>query len=336
MTRQPRLLICGNLGGTNIAESFLHACEKLGWKARVCEVRHAFGGPRILRVLSWRVLGHRPPTLHRYNRLVRDELESFRPQLLLTMGVCPVTGSTLRAAARLGATTANFASDDPWNSIHRSRRFEQSVQYYDHVFTPRHANRSDFIRAAARAIHYLPFGYDPRFSFPEPSTDKNGSPEILFVGGGDRDRVPLMRELVQAGIHLRIHGSYWERDTITRSACAGQVGPHELRKASATASVNLILVRRANRDGHVMRSFEAAACGGCLMVEETREHREIFADTVTYFRTPSEMVEQARRLLAAPERRQQSANASYRRIVVEGRNTYADRLQAILETVRQL
>ncbi|MEO2091444.1 MAG: glycosyltransferase, partial [Gemmataceae bacterium] len=87
----------------------------------------------------------------------------------------------------------------------------------------------------------------------------------------------------------------------------------------------------ANRDGHVMRSFEAAACGGCVLAEDTEEHRGIFADTVTYFRTPDEMVTQARTLLADPDRRRAPAEASHRRIVTDGANTYADRLRMILD-----
>ena len=42
------------------------------------------------------------------------------------------------------------------------------------------------------------------------------------------------------------------------------------------AKVNLCLVRRAKRDGHVMRSFEIAAVGGCMLAQDTDEHREIF------------------------------------------------------------
>jgi spore maturation protein CgeB len=83
-----------------------------------------------------------------------------------------------------------------------------------------------------------------------------------------------------------------------------------------------------------MRTFEAAACGACLLVEDTEEHREIFADTVTYFQTPDELVHQARGLLADPDRRKASAEASYHRIVTDGRNTYADRLRTILELVK--
>jgi spore maturation protein CgeB len=79
-----------------------------------------------------------------------------------------------------------------------------------------------------------------------------------------------------------------------------------------------------------MRSYEAAACGGCLLVEDTAEHREIFADTVTYFGDTRTLVGQARRLLSDPDRRKTSALAAYHRIVTDGKNSYADRLRTII------
>ena len=327
----PRLLLCGNLGGTNIGESFLAAAGQIGCESRVVETSRAFTGPKLVRQLTWHLLGRRPPVLLRYNRWVRAELEQFRPDLLLTTGVCPVTAETLISAGKQGIRTANYSTDDPWNPAHRTRRFLRSVPVYDLVFTPRRANYYDFIRVRAREVRYLPFGYDPRFWFRVPMQPSTERPDVLFVGGADRDRIPLLRALVQARFRVRIHGSYWDRDAVTRSVWAGQVGPDELRSATCAAEVNLILVRRANRDGHVMRSFEAAACGGCLLVEDTPEHREIFADTVTYFRTKGEMTDQMRGLLDDPDRRGRLAEASHRRVTAGARNTYAQRLRTILE-----
>jgi hypothetical protein len=46
-------------------------------------------------------------------------------------------------------------------------------------------------------------------------------------------------------------------------------------------------VRRASRDGHIMRSFEIAAVGGCMLAQDIDEHREIFGsegEAVVYFR----------------------------------------------------
>jgi spore maturation protein CgeB len=108
--------------------------------------------------------------------------------------------------------------------------------------------------------------------------------------------------------------------------------PDELVALTAAAKVNLCLVRRANRDGHVMRSFEIAAIGGCMLVEDTSEHREIFGcdgDCVVYFRTPVEAATLAKALLG-DIREQGRLRAALRARVRAGKHTYRDRLMAML------
>ena len=55
-----------------------------------------------------------------------------------------------------------------------------------------------------------------------------------------------------------------------------------------------------------MRSFEIAAIGGCMLAEDTSEHREIFGRRwggCLYFRTAREAAVQARALIANPTER---------------------------------
>jgi spore maturation protein CgeB len=105
-----------------------------------------------------------------------------------------------------------------------------------------------------------------------------------------------------------------------------------LRKAVGAAKVVLCLVRRANRDGHVMRTFELAAMGACMLTEDTTDHRELFGpegQAVMYFRNEVEMVDKLRWLLEHKADRQRLQDAA-RRLVTQGRHTYQDRLQAML------
>ena len=108
--------------------------------------------------------------------------------------------------------------------------------------------------------------------------------------------------------------------------------PQELRDLTSAAKVNLCLVRRANRDGHVMRSFEIAAMGGCMLAEDTEEHREIFGEDgecVVYFRSPDEAAARAEELLCEPATRARIA-AALRSRIVNGQHTYRRRLTSML------
>jgi spore maturation protein CgeB len=184
-----------------------------------------------------------------------------------------------------------------------------------------------------RAVHYLPFAYDPAVHRPLSEKEPIGRlSDVLFVGGCDSDRLPLIGALCDAGLELALFGRYWDHYSKTRSHWRGIADQDTIRSASAAARVCLCLVRQANRDGHVMRSFEAAATGGCILAEDTADHRELFGPedhAVRYFKTIPDMVHQAKVLVSdAGARRRLSLQLKKR--MAAGGNTYADRLAVIL------
>lgn len=104
----------------------------------------------------------------------------------------------------------------------------------------------------------------------------------------------------------------------------------------SAAKIALCLVRRANRDGHCMRTFEVPAIGACMLVEKTEEHLELFGtegQAVVYFESVAEMTEKARWLLSHEQERDRLREAAYR-LIGEGKQTYRDRLQFIIQSLR--
>src|SRR5262249_52481194 len=125
---------------------------------------------------------------------------------------------------------------------------------------------------------------------------------------------------------------YWERYRAFRAYALGTKSPKVIHALTAAAKVNLCLVRRANRDGHVMRSFEIAAAGGCMLAQDTDEHREIFGpegEAVVYFRDAKEAAQRARVLVCDSSERKRLAEGLHR-CIIGGLHTYADRLATML------
>jgi hypothetical protein len=328
------LVLVGGAGGSNVGESFRQAAKQLGLPCRFCDAREASRAPRWLTSLFWR-LAHRPVRLNRFGSEVLRLASGQRPAWLLSTGLAPLARDVLRRLGEAGVIRINFLTDDPWNPALRAGWFFKALPEYDVVYSPRRSNLADLAAAGCRRVEYLPFGFDPRLWFPVSLEEKelqNYACEVLFVGGADADRAPYVAALCAAGLRVAVYGAYWERYPDARPAARGYASPAELRKATCAAKVSLCLVRRANRDGHVMRSFEMPAMGACMLVEDTGEHRELFGppdEAVVYFRTIGEMLEQARGLLADEPRRRRLGEAVYRRIV-SGANTYRDRLAAVL------
>jgi spore maturation protein CgeB len=327
-----KLALLGTMGGTHVGGSFARSAAKLGIRTILFDAELAAAAPRVLRSLSWHLMDRTPLHLNRFSNELVEACARAKPEILIATGMAPLTKSALRALGQLGIVSVNFSTDDPWNPAMRSNWHLRALPLYELVFSPRRSNLDDFRRLGCASVRYLPFGYDESLFACGTSSGDLPAYDVLFIGGADPDRVSFMAEFMRHGPPVTVGGGYWERYSAFRANALGIRPPEVVRGLTAAAKVNLCLVRRANRDGHVMRSFEIAAVGGCMLAEDTGEHREIFGpegEAVVYFRTAKEAAERARALLCNPSERKRLAAGLHLRIV-GGAHTYADRLTTIL------
>lgn len=331
-----KLAILGVGEGTHVGGSLARGARKLGLDPVWFDAEDAWRAPRFLQTLYWHFAGGRRPVhLRQFSNRLVELCAGAKPDLLVTTGMAPLTDAALHALKRLGVVSVNYSTDDPWNPVMRSRWYLKALPAYDFIFTTRRSNIDDFRRHGCRAVHWLPFGYDENLFYRNfKDLSAVTSHDILFVGGADSDRVQFIDEFMHQGPPVALAGGYWDRQRAFKAFALGLISPDAIRTLTAAAKVNLCLVRRANRDGHVMRSFEIAASGGCMLAEDTQEHREIFGpdgDAVIYFRNPREAAERAKALLSDASARQRLARSVHRRIV-DGHNTYTHRLATMLKT----
>jgi spore maturation protein CgeB len=331
------LLIVANPAPTEVGAHLIAAARSLDLEAFVCDTREAFAGPWLAQKASWWLRGHRPARLEAFSQRAVREVRERRPALVLTTGLAPLTREALAAIGAVGATRLNFLTDDPWNAVHHAPWFRRALPTYDIVFSPRQANLDDLRRAGVARVEYVPFAYDPATHFYEPASTAEArarhQSDVLLAGGADPERVALVTPLIEAGLRVALHGGYWDRFDATRAHARGFLDAGALRQATAEARICLGLVRRANRDGHSMRTFEVPAMGGCLLAEDTPDHRRLFGsedDAVLYFHDSAGAVAKARWLVGHPEERDRLA-ARARALVTAGGHTYADRLRTMIE-----
>jgi spore maturation protein CgeB len=332
------IAIVGAFDGPHLGSSFSRAGADLGLTPVCFDLAEAFATGRIRRSLSWRLCDHRPPLLATFSARVAEQCQKIRPAFLLSTGTAGPERQDLEAIRRLGTVMMNYSCDDPWNQNLASKWHFDSLPAYDLVFTTRRANMDDLRRLGCADVRYLPFGYDPEVFNSPANAEENGAPDVLFVGAGDRDRAGFMSEFARSGSRLALVGDYWDRFPRLRQYALGKKLPREICALTAVAKVNLCLVRRANRDGHVMRSFEIPAIGGCMLAEDTAEHRDIFGvdgECVRYFRNARDAAEIARRLIEATAERWRMTAALRDRVANED-NTYRARLAAMLHAATAL
>jgi spore maturation protein CgeB len=329
-----KLALVGTLDGTHVGGSFARSAGKLGIESIWFDAEKASAGPRLLRSLSWHLADRRPMYLGRFEKELVAACASARPKILIATGMAPLTESALRALRQMNIVCVNYSTDDPWNPAVRSSWHLRALPFYDMIFSTRRSNLNDFQTLGCPRVHYLPFGYDETlFALPAPSDCTH---DVLFVGGADSDRAAFMKEFMQQGPSVALAGAYWERYPAFRACALGTKPPERIGALTAAAKVNLCVVRRANRDGHVMRSFEIGAVGGCMLAQDTNEHREIFGpegEAVVYFRDAKEAARRARALLSDCSERKRLA-ASLHRCIVGGAHTYAHRLKTMLRIAK--
>jgi hypothetical protein len=288
---------------------------------------------------AFHLLGGRPPRLSTFERRLFEAAENACPDIILIVKGPYLRQEVLRQLKTRGAILVNFSTDDPF-SASSSRYLRPAVPEYDIYATPRTANLEDLRAWGARKTAVVPFGYKPSVHFIErPAPPGDDDCDVLFIGGADRDRVSFFRRVVELWpeVRLDLYGGYWDRDPVLRRFSRGFVVGRQYRTATARAKVVVNLVRRANRDGHVMRSFEVPACGGCMLAERTEDHERFFEDgtEAVFFTTPDELVQHARLLVGDAERRATIARAGHERVVRDG-HTYGHRLQTLLDACATL
>lgn len=332
-----RLLIVGDPDEVHVGRHFFSAAQILKTDAAISNMRDAEKAPWLVKKINWFLRGHRPGAMQSYRKELIEQCRTFRPDLLLCTGICPVDFKALSVIRELGIRSANFLTDDPFNPRLRAPWFLATLSLYDTLYTPRRANMQDLRNAGCKRVEYLPFAYAPDVHHPESSESSQSDvppSDVVFAGGGDRDRMPYAKALIDAGLTVALYGGQWNRYIAARPYWRGYASASTIRKALKFSKIALCIVRRANRDGNCMRTFEVPATGCCMLTEDTEDHRELFGaegEAVLYFSSVPEMVEKAL-WLAANDSERARLSAEARNRITAGCHTYADRLTSILRT----
>lgn len=332
------LLLVGPTGNTHVASSLLRAANDLGIAAEAVETSPAYAGPAVVRKLAWHMAGRRPARLENFSRHVLDTALRKKPSTLITLGQAPVRGSALEQLRSRGMRCINFSTDDPFNPALRAPWHLSDLLAYDVVFTPRQANLKELCQLGCRDVRYLRFAFDDHLvggpreqGDPDAAVDKR----VLFVGGADADRVAFFSEFAAHGPPLTLIGGYWDRHPIYDAHILGLRSFNEVARLSTSAAVNICLVRRSNRDGHVMRTFEIAAIGGFMLAEDTEEHRDLLGPDghcVLYFSSAQDAAQKAHWALAHPQERR-TMSIALAKLIRENGHTYRHRLETMLAKI---
>jgi spore maturation protein CgeB len=287
----------------------------------------------------WRLRRNVPAGVANFRRTVLQRAREYSPDIVLTLKGAYLDPETLHELKRAtSALLVNFSTDDPFNDAPSTPCIRPSLPFWDVYATPRAHTIPELQRHCNGRFVYLPFAYDPESHFPEKSVTRQEeeafASDLAFIGVCDSDRVDTLRFLAnQSALVVGFYGGGRRYKLIKdlRRCHRGFAVGKDYRMALACSKIALSLNRKANRDTHVMRTFEIPACGAFLLAERTDEQRAMFVEDqeAVFFNGKDELLEKTTFYLRHPEARQKIAHAGYRR-VTSGRNTYRDRISYLL------
>jgi spore maturation protein CgeB len=303
----------------------------------------AFSALKTLRVGTDRLDYLENSFLQVVSQAVLAKVESFCPDLVLSMAQAPLSRQALKRLRRDRVPTAMWFVEDRevfpyWKAF---------APFYDLFAVIQKGDFADRLTALGQPNSlYLPLAADPGVHRPlelsAVERRKYGS-EISFVGAGYPNRRLAFRHL--AGYDLRIWGSDWDGETTLAPYLqrgGERIGTEEVVRIFNATTINVNL-HSSVRPGALVgegdfvnpRTFELAACGAFQLVDRRELLPELFAEgELALFSDMEELLQGIEFHRAHPEVRAEVAARARARVLAE--HTYVHRMQTLLQHARVL
>lgn len=298
----------------------------------------AFSALKTLRVGTDRLDYLENSFLQVVSQAILAKVETFAPDLVLSMAQAPLSRQALKRLRRDKVATAMWFVED------------HEVFPYWKAFAPLYdlfavIQKGDFPAQLAALGQpnsmYLPLAADPQVHRPLTLSSverrKYGS-ELSFVGAGYPNRRLAFRQL--SNYELRIWGNDWDGETTLAPYLqrgGERIETDEVVRIFNATTINVNLHSSVRPgvlvgDGDFVnpRTFELAACGAFQVVDRRALLPELFAEgELALFSDMSELVQAIEFYRASPEARAEVAGRGRARVLAE--HTYAHRMQTLLQ-----
>lgn len=262
-------------------------------------------------------LGHRvycTPRIWTANRELRRQAQRERPDVVWIDKGRWIFPGTLRALRAGGARIIHYNTDDLFGTEEYLWLHRLGWKYLDLALTTNRWNVLETTGWRGVPSFRCGMGYDHRIHFP-PSAPLPPGPDLVFIGHYEPHTEDYLAAAADAGIRVEVHGGQWWRAR-RREFRPARLLPNAAYNAKiASAGLALCSLSRRNRNESTGRSLEIPAIGGCLVAEDTLEHRWLYRDgeEAVFFRSAPELVDRCRTLLADRAQRDRIARRGHAR-----------------------
>lgn len=306
------------------------------------EFNSAYDSLKNLKVTTDRLDYLQNTFLNVISQAVLAKVETFEPDMVLSMAQAPLNHQALKRLRRDGVTTAMWFVED----FRLFTYWKSFAPMYD-IFAV--IQKDPFFEELAaigqpNAV-YLPLAAQPNFHKPlnlNPVDQRKFGSTVSFMGAGYPNRRIAFRELVNHD--FKIWGSDWDGDHVLEPYVqlkGARVTPEECVKIFNATTINLNLHSSVQAEELVTygdfvnpRTFELAACGAFQLVDKRSLLPEAFNDDeLATFSSMDELVEKIEYYSKKPEECEAIAKKSQARVLKE--HTYKIRMRTLIEFTAQ-
>jgi len=266
------------------------------------------------------------------------KVETFEPDLVLSMAQAPLNHQALKRLRRDGVTTAMWFVED----YRLFTYWKAFAPFYDIFAVIQKDAFFDELNAVGQPnVLYLPLAAQPDFHKSVDLTSveqrKFGS-NVSFMGAGYPNRRIAFRELVNHD--FKIWGTEWEGDHVLEPLVqlkGARISSEDCVKIFNATKINLNLHSSIQAEELVTfgdfinpRTFELAACGAFQLVDKRSLLPEAFEDDeLATFSSMHELIEKIEYYTANPKECECIARKSRERVLKD--HTYLKRMRTLIE-----
>ena len=286
--------------------------------------------------------------MHRINKLLYKQAESFKPDMLFVLqGQTILPQTIIEIKKNLNLLTVNWFGDYP-----KELDYGLSVaKFYDYFFVIGTDALEKYLENGITHVKWLPLACEPDIHRPLVLDEKDKArfnDDIVFIGSLYPERIKLFENLTDFPLGVWTWGKYHQKigasSALKRCIRGGPLVPCDWAKLYNSAKIALNYIGHFGIYGEKLgidkihsantRTFEILACRTFQLVDRKKDILTLFPDRedLVCFKDADELRDLVKYYLTHPEERKKISENGYKKVL--GKHTYIHRMKEIFSYLK--